>query len=582
MIAGLYALRARGPDLARRLGLFALMLLWSLFGHASAVVLDALDASPAGRHATVLIEQGEALTPQAAQAALRAGRFAAVEVAVPKFGIGSRPVWLHLAVDNRGPSAQWRQLVVGVPWLDRVEVHLLRGDTVVAQFAAGDGEAGLQQPAGSLGFLFGHAFEPGVTEVLVRAASPDPLLLPVRLLSAEAAAAAQRAHDYGHGLLYGYLLALIAYNAMLYFGLRDRSQLDYVLYVGSFVLLSLAYSGHGQVWLWPGLPELQRYAILVLMVLFGCMGLRFAGSFLGLADSLPRLHRATSALALAGALAMAVCVGFGLQAAAGVVAFVFMLAFTVAMVGIGVVSVWQDRIAAPYFLAGALIAMAGTAITSLAVWHGLPYTAWTLHAAEIGVALDGTVLTLALAYRMRRIRGERLRAEYLATIDPLTGLRNRRAFASEATAVWRNAVHKQQPLSMIVLDLDHFKRLNDERGHAAGDAALVAVARILEQGCRETDLVARWGGEEFVALMPDTGLAQARAIGLRLLEAIRAAGVTHEEAPLALSASVGVAERGAHANLEALIRDADRWMYRAKEAGRGCVCCSTVAEPGPA
>ena len=55
-----------------------------------------------------------------------------------------------------------------------------------------------------------------------------------------------------------------------------------------------------------------------------------------------------------------------------------------------------------------------------------------------------------------------------------------------------------------------------------------------------------------------------------------------EEAPLALSASVGVAERGAHANLEALIRDADRWMYRAKEAGRGCVCCSTVAEPGPA
>lgn len=279
---------------------------------------------------------------------------------------------------------------------------------------------------------------------------------------------------------------------------------------------------------------------------------------------------------------MAVCVGFGLQAAAGVVAFVFMLAFTVAMVGTGVVSVWQDRIAAPYFLAGALIAMAGTAITSLAVWHGLPYTAWTLHAAEIGVALDGTVLTLALAYRMRRIRGERLRAEYLATIDPLTGLRNRRAFASEATAVWRNAVHKQQPLSMIVLDLDHFKRLNDERGHAAGDAALVAVARILEQGCRETDLVARWGGEEFVALMPDTGVAQARAIGLRLLEAIRAAGVTHEEAPLALSASVGVAERGAHANLEALIRDADRWMYRAKEAGRGCVCCSTVAEPGPA
>ena len=573
--------RQRFSMVSLRFCVLAMALLWSVVMHAAAVPLGSIGTSAVGHHAFVLIEQGDALTPQAALALQREGRFEASATAVPKFGIGARPVWLHLAVDNRDPAAQRRQLVVGVPWIDRLDVYLMRGDTVVAQFAAGDGAAGLQSPTGSLGFQFDHAFEPGVTEVLVRAASPDPLLLPLRLLAPDAALTAQRTHDYGYGLLYGYLLALIAYNAMLYVGLRDRSQRDYVLYVGSFVLLSLAYSGHGQIWLWPGQPELQRYAILVLMVLFGCMGLRFAGSFLGLAKSLPRLHRAATALALGGALAMAVCVVFALQAAAAVVAFVFMLAFTLTMVWIGVVSVRHDRIAAPYFLFGALIAMAGTAITTLAVWHGLPYSGWTLHAAEIGVALDGTVLAMALAYRMRRIRGERLRAEYLATIDPLTGLRNRRAFAADTAGPWSTAVRGQRPLAVIVLDLDHFKAINDHWGHAAGDAVLVAVARILERGSRTGDVVARWGGEEFIVLMPETSLTQACALGERLISDIRAAEVVHDGERLALNASVGAAERGEHASLEVLIGEADRRMYEAKRGGRGRVC-GACAGPAPA
>lgn len=470
-----------------------LLLLWALSGQAAVLPLDAAGTAPLGRHAAQLVEHGGAMTLEEALAAQRAGRFAAAVAAVPKFGIGAPPVWLHLALDNRAGAGQLRHIVAGVPWMDRLDVYLLRDAQLVGHVAAGDGALGRQAPVGSLGFVIEHVFEPGVTEIFVRAESPDPLLVPLRLLARDEAQAAQRTHDYGYGLLYGYLLALVAYNLMLYLGLRDRSQLDYVLYVGSFALLSLAYSGHGQIWLWPGQPELQRYAILVLMVLFGCMGLRFATSFLGLARSLPGLFRTALALSFGGGAAMALCVMFDWQAAAAVVAFLFTLAFIATMVWIGVVSVRHDRIAAPYFLVGALIAMAGTAITTLAVWQGLPYFAWALHAAEVGVALDGTVLTLALAYRMRRLRGERLRAEYLATIDPLTGLRNRRAFAAEAAALWQAAQDTGRPLSVIVLDLDHFKVLNDSRGHAAGDRALVAVARLLEQGSRQGDLVARWG-----------------------------------------------------------------------------------------
>lgn len=573
MMKGMATQAAGCARAVRALMVGLLCLFWGVVAQAGALSLDALGTEALGREASVFVERDAALTVGEAIAAQRSGRFVAAEAAAPKFGIGAQPVWLHLAVESRAAQAQRRQIVVGAPWIDRVDVYLLRGDAVVAHVAAGDGEAGLLPPTGSLGFLLEHDFAPGVTDILVRAASPDPLVLPLRLLAPEAARTTQRTHDYGYGLLYGYLLALILYNAVLYVGLRDRSQRDYVLYVGSFLLLSLAYSGHGQVWLWPEQPEVQRYAILVLMVLFGCMGLRFASSFLGLRSSLPGLDRVAHALVAGGALAMALCVALDLQAAAGVVAFVFTQAFALAMVWIGVASVRRDRIAAPYFLAGALIAMAGTAITTFAVWHGLPYSGWALHAAEAGVALDGTVLALALAYRMRRLRGERLHAEHLAATDPLTGLRNRRAFTAEAKPLWQAAQQGGRPLAAIVLDLDHFKALNDAHGHAAGDAALVAVARLLEAGCREADLVARWGGEEFVVLMPDTRLEQARRTGMRLLEAMRTAKVEHDGQRLLLSASVGVAERGAHANLEALIDEADRWMYEAKQVGRGCVCC---------
>lgn len=558
-----------------------LLLLWSTLARA-AVPLDVLGGGPVGRHASLLLEQASVLSVEEALAAQREGRFVAADAAVPKFGIGAAPVWLHLALENRNAVVQARQLFFGAPWTDRLDVFILREGRVVLQVAAGDGERGLQAPVGSVGYRIEHDFSPGVTEILVRAASADPLVLPLRLLEPAEARQMLRAHDYGYGLLYGYLLALLVYNLMLFLGLRDRSQLDYVLYVGSFALLSIAYSGHGQIWLWPDQPVVQRYVILAVMVLFSCMGLRFASSFLGLASSLPGLHRLARALVFGGSSAMALCVVFELQAAAGVLAFVFTLAFALAMAWIGVVSVRHDHIAAPYFLAGALIAMAGTAITTLAVWQGLPYSPWALHAAEIGIAVDGTVLTLALAYRMRRLRGERLRAEYLASTDPLTGLRNRRAFAVEAAQAWQTALTRGSPLSVIVLDLDHFKVLNDRFGHAAGDAALVAVARTLEQGCRAADLIARWGGEEFVVLLPDTGLGQARASGLRLLEAIRTAEVVHDGRHLPLSASVGVAERAEHPDLEALIRDADRWMYEAKQAGRGCVCCDGGAKPAQA
>ena len=156
------------------------------------------------------------------------------------------------------------------------------------------------------------------------------------------------------GLFYGFLLALIAYNAMLWVGLRERGYFDYVLNLGSFFLLHLAYTGHGYAWLWPQYAGLQQYAIPLLMLAFGCSGLRFASGFLELRQHAPITHRTIHVLmALAAATILLASVS-GRQQHAVLVAFLFVLAFSLAMVWIGVMTVQHSRDAGGYFLAAAV------------------------------------------------------------------------------------------------------------------------------------------------------------------------------------------------------------------------------------
>ncbi|ENO74634.1 sensor domain-containing diguanylate cyclase [Thauera sp. 63] len=566
--------RAPGAGTPYRLLLLGFFLVLAALAQAGSA--DAADPR-APRLAMLLEDGGPALGAEQAFALQREGRFRDLPAGVPKFGIGAPPVWFHFAVDHAGSGPLLRQLLAGVPWIERLEVFVLQDGQLRAVQRAGDGEAGLRGPMGSLGFAFDLAFAPGHSDVLIRAQTADPLVMPLRLLPPDEAIELQRRHDYGFGLLYGFLLALIAYNAMIFIGLRHRSHLDYVLYVGTFLLLSLAYSGHGVARFWPGQAGFQQYVILMLMVLLAAMGLRFASGFLHLETIVPRAHRGVRGFYLAALLAIGACTLFGLQSAAVFTAFFVVQVFSVLMCLLGVVGLRARQDGAPYFMAGAVSGMLGASVTAMAVWRGMPFTELTFRAAELGFAVDGTILALALADRMRRIREQQLRAEHLAAFDPLTGLRNRRAFAEHAAPVWSTARRHGRPLSVIVLDLDHFKRINDSHGHAIGDTVLVAAARAIERDCRAGDIAARWGGEEFIVLMPETTGQQAWAMAERLLASVRSIDIPLGGERLGVSASVGVAEWRGHDDLEALIREADAWMYASKRAGRDRVSGSSPA-----
>jgi diguanylate cyclase (GGDEF)-like protein len=163
--------------------------------------------------------------------------------------------------------------------------------------------------------------------------------------------------------------------------------------------------------------------------------------------------------------------------------------------------------------------------------------------------------------------------EYLALHDGLTSLLNRRALHDHAEAELSRAARNTTPFSVIMLDIDHFKSVNDRFGHAAGDAALRLVASTLTQQVRAYDVVGRWGGEEFLILLPNTALTEARTVAERVREAIEAARLSLAAGgEVQLTASLGVATLSGATTVTDLTQQADTALYRAKQLGRNRVC----------
>jgi len=186
-----------------------------------------------------------------------------------------------------------------------------------------------------------------------------------------------------------------------------------------------------------------------------------------------------------------------------------------------------------------------------------------------------------------RLKQQSDQLERLAFSDGLTGIANRRAFDQQFEREWQRALRTGAWLSLLLMDVDHFKAYNDLHGHARGDECLRAVAQSLATRVqRPGDLVARYGGEEFVVLLPDTPPEGAAALGASLLAAVDAAGLAHGASPVGLAVTMSVGAASAvparSADRTALVVAADAQLYRAKAEGRHRVCAEPAVDGAPA
>ena len=170
--------------------------------------------------------------------------------------------------------------------------------------------------------------------------------------------------------------------------------------------------------------------------------------------------------------------------------------------------------------------------------------------------------------------------ERLATTDSLTGLFNRRHFLTTLEGEWSRFQRYYRSLTVLMVDIDHFKSVNDRYGHAVGDEAIKAIAEACLQGKRKSDIVGRVGGEEFAVLLPETSLTRARVVAERIRKTIANQSLQAHEAQFSITASIGIAEASVSmSGAGSLLAAADQALYQAKAKGRNCCVAWSPSPP---
>ncbi len=380
-------------------------------------------------------------------------------------------------------------------------------------------------------------------------------------------------------------LALLAGMALIatVFGLRlrDPTFLYYAGYILSYAMIQVIQTGYvgsllGWDWVTAAPRAWGRLAVLASVVL----AVLFLQRFGALATYLPRSARLLRLYAWA--IAINALLGFvplaPLQALSRALLNPLLILGGPLLLAISVLAWRRGSRYAGVFAIGWTPLLLLTVLGSLQMYGVLAEWTGSNEAALVAAAFEALVLTAGLADRAATVRRDRDIARELADTDPLTGALNRRAIADRLAAL--DAQGPVAPLAVLFCDLDRFKHLNDTLGHAEGDRALRTVADTLRSELRPEHLLGRFGGEEFILLLPGVDLDSARTVAERLRERIAAVGYPPRFGPLPLTISIGLTVRADRESLEAALSRADAAVYAAKRAGRNCVRIAGV-DPAP-
>jgi diguanylate cyclase (GGDEF)-like protein len=542
--------------------------------------LNSISSQAIGKLTYYFQESDQSLTLQQALAAHKQNHFIQNHSDVLNFGIGAPPVWITVAIQNNSTQHVQRKFLIDTSWLNDIQVYIKHRDTgEIQQYQLGDKYPFSDRPEAGRTFQVDALFLPGTSDIFLRVASPDPMVIPVYLLTADDANEISQIASLSYAFGYGYLIALLAYNAMLFFALRNLRYLLYAIFLGSFTFANISYTGHAFMWIWPTLVEWQGWAQPLLMVLFGSSGLAFALNFLEIRQHASRFYYLVIFCIVTTIILLFLTYTLNNQVLALYIAFVFIFIFVLLMLTLGLLTINYDNQSARYFLLAIVAGTTGSAITAASTMGLIPFNNWSFRAVEIGMLLEATLLALALALRIRRTEKEKTGAEKLAMIDPLTELNNRRSFYVNAAGLWSTAERYERALSIIIFDLDDFKTTNDKYGHTYSDQVLIKTGALLMNSIRKGDIIARWGGEEFILLLPESNSRDAEIFAERLRKNIQQLKVACGDKAIHITASFGVAQKIVEdISIDALIARADKALYQGKENGKNQVIVSSQEE----
>ncbi|WP_167285150.1 sensor domain-containing diguanylate cyclase [Marilutibacter alkalisoli] len=521
--------------------------------------------------------------------------------------------WFHARVVNRAPGQTRWLLVQQYPLSDDIRFHAVYRDGRIVRHHGGD-----HQPFSARSVRYRHpnfwvelpADEP--VDLYVRVQSESSMQVPLVLYTPTAFAEMTRDVQFGIGLYYGILLALFFYNLVLWLTTRDSSYFWYVFHLTAFGLVLFTLNGLGFEYLWPESSWLADKSVPLSICLAQVGVQQFARKFLDLNNRWRFGDRVGLGL-------IAFFVLLGIASAFLPVRISTPLASACVFISVGwvaveaIVAIRLGYAPARIFLLAWATFLVGTAMFASVAFALLPKTFVTEYGVQIGSALEMLLLSVALGYRYAALRNENERIvrdakrqleyqvaertrelrEALAQLgdanarlresnqrDALTGLHNRRHFHEQLVPMLDQARANRQPLSLLMIDLDHFKEINDRYGHLAGDACLRWVAHAIGDELRShRALLARFGGEEFVAALPGHDLDQARIAAEKIRTRLESNPCETLGRPTRVTTSIGVHEinPAASGGIDSAIEYADRALYLAKSSGRNRVQTSAVS-----
>ncbi|HVY81049.1 MAG TPA: diguanylate cyclase [Steroidobacteraceae bacterium] len=377
-------------------------------------------------------------------------------------------------------------------------------------------------------------------------------------------------------LTFGALMVMALASLLLWFILSDRLFILYSALIALQALYIAYFTGQGFDWPFMSVAlPLSSYAWNVPAALSGAAACLFIREIAELRLYSPRVYRvfkwlAVTFVVLAFANVLQV-VGLGaLVATVGNLIFVGSAAFTLIVAFLA----WRrGNNASGWFLLAWGLLEAVTIATAIRLITRDADASWLLfYGLPVSMISASVLIALGVADRLRGQRLALTEAERRAQTDPLTGVLNRRALVERLDVACARARARGLPIGLLFIDLDHFKEINDSYGHPAGDACLGAIIAPIQEELRQSDVMGRYGGEEFVVVLSGASSSSAHAIAERIRARVAGIRVEGFGAPIRLTCSIGVAASdtlgvwGEH-----LLARADAAVYDAKRAGRNCV-----------